>query len=44
MPIERTLNVNERINSQNLLIYVVNKTIEIYGYELPSAYEATLVV
>jgi len=41
MPIERTLNVNE---TQNLLIYVVNKTIEIYGYELPSAYEATLLV
>ena len=41
MPIERTLNVNE---TQNLLIYVVNKTIEIYGYELPSGYEATLLV
>jgi len=41
MPIERTLNVNE---TQNLLIYVVNKTIEIYGYELPSAHEATLLV
>ena len=35
MPIERILNVNEIINSQNLIIYVVKQTNELMNCQVP---------